>query len=191
MDFKFIVITIASCILIITLIIAYFNLETNNTTFPRALTNCPDYWRINPDNGNCKIPSEDMPNANIGNLKGKPYYLYNNNSFIDLSLNSSATNAIPYTPYEDENYHVYSYSELKIPGYIDLSMNLDQRYVSVSNSINIMKDNDLTKGNEIDFNDNIAWINYDKGYSSICNIKKWVNSKNIVWDGIHNYNKCS
>jgi hypothetical protein len=45
-------------------------------------------------------------------------------------------------------------------------------------------------GNEINFNDSIAWSKYEVGNPSICNIKTWANSQNIVWDGIHNYNKC-
>jgi hypothetical protein len=196
MDFQFIVITIASFILVITLIIAYFNIGTTDKQFPRAMTNCPDYWEINLENGNCIIPSEDKPNANIGNLKGhgEPYYIYNNNNKLNLTTQPNAKNAIAYTPYDDENYKVYSYSTLNIPAYTDLSMNPSvtaPNYVSISNSINIIKDNNFTVGNEINFNDNMAWFNQDKGNSSICNIKKWVNSQNIVWDGIHNYNKCS
>ena len=45
------------------------------------------------------------------------------------------------------------------------------------------------EGNEINFNDP-SWMNYDGYGSSICQIKKWVNKNNIVWDGIDSYNQC-
>ena len=192
MGFQFIVITIATFILVIALTIAYFNLGTTDKEFPRAMTNCPDYWEINTENGNCIIPSEDMPYANIGSLKGKgkSYYIYNNKNQIDFTTKSDNANSMLYTPYENKNYKVYSYSDLNIPGYIDLSIVKSLPYVSVSNSINIMKDKNMAVGNEINFNDNMKWLNHDKGNSSICNIKKWINSQNIIWDGLHNYNKC-
>ena len=34
----------------------------------------------------------------------------------------------------------------------------------------------------IDFSNN--------GWNGICDIKKWTNTNNIVWDGVSNYNNC-
>ena len=203
MEFQLLVIIVALVILVVSLILIFFNTQNKNTKFPGAMTNCPDYWDINTTNGNCIIPSEDIPNANIGNLKGKGkfYYIYNDNNKISLSTDSSNRSihtsnpsatpgiitGIPYTPYDDENYKVYSYRDLKIPGYIDVSLNVPKGKKFTKN-VNIQK-LDMS-GNEINFNDSIAWSKYEVGNPSICNIKTWANSQNIVWDGIHNYNKC-
>jgi len=201
MEFQLLVIIVALVILVVSLIFIFFNTQNTNTKFPRAMTNCPDYWEINTKNGNCIIPSEDMQNANIGNLKnnGKFYYIYNDKNTISLSTKPTKTSiytseptqpiiqGIPYTPYDDENYKVYSYSDLKIPGYIDVSLNVPPNKKFTKN-VNIQK-LDMT-GNEINFNNIMAWSKYDLGNPSICNIKNWANSQNIVWDGIHNYNKC-
>lgn len=204
MEFQFIVVTVALIVLVVSLILVYLNMQNPNIQFPRAMTNCPDYWKINEKNGNCIIPSEDIPHANIGNLKGtgKPYFIYNDNNTLDITtdptetsiyrLNSSATpgtlKGIPYTPYDDNNYKVYSYSSLNIPGYIDASITVPKNK-RFSQNVNNMK-LDIMKGNEINFNDNNAWLTYEKGTPSICNIKNWLNSQNIEWDGMRNYGKC-
>jgi hypothetical protein len=189
MKYQLIIINVALVILVISLIIVYFNLQKPSKIFPPAMSNCPDYWEINPTNGNCIIPSEDAPKANIGNLKshGKPYYIYNNNNKIDLSTNYKE-GATLYTPYQDNNNKIYSYSALHIPAYIDVSLN--NNIQPLMKNVNNMKLQNIINGNEINFNDSIAWSKYDKGNPSLCNIKSWINTQNIVWDGLHNYNKC-
>ena len=48
---------------------------TNEKVFPTDVTNCPDYWKIDPS-GNCIIPKKNE--LNLGNLKdkGMPIYSY-------------------------------------------------------------------------------------------------------------------
>lgn len=190
MEFQFIVIIVALIVLVISLFMVYLNLQETDKQFPRAMTNCPDYWDINKKNGNCIIPSEDISGANIGWLKntGKPYYIYNDHNTIQLSTNPIKGGNY-YTPYKDNNYKIYSYSKNpeKIPGYIDVSLNVpvDKKLMKNVNNMKL----DMITGNEINFND-IAWLKYDIGNSKICNIKKWLNTNNILWDGITNYNRC-
>jgi hypothetical protein len=194
MKFDFLVIIIALFILVISLVIVFFNLPKNNQHFPRSLTNCPDYWHVNPDTGNCIIPSEDIKNANIGHLKdkGTPIYIYNfGNDYLSLSTFKSYIDGngkkVKGTPYKKNGYQVYAYNldpnNNEIPiGYYTMNDNQPESRVKLFENI-------MLNGNEINFNDS-KWTAYDGGGSSICNIKDWINKTQISWDGMNKNSKC-
>ena len=194
MKFDFLVIIIALFILVISLVIVFFNLPKNNQHFPRSLTNCPDYWHVNPDTVNCIIPSEDIKNANIGLLKdkGTPIYIYNfGTDYLSLSTFKSYTDGngkkVKGTPYKKNGYQVYAYNldpnNNEIPiGYYTMDDNEPESRVKLFENI-------MLNGNEINFNDS-KWSAYDGGGSSICNIKDWINKTQISWDGINKNSKC-
>ena len=196
MELQLIVIIVALIILVGILIIVYLNLESKEQKFPRSMTNCPDYWEVNTDTGNCIIPSQDEPNANLGNLKdsGTPIYIYNfanqdgTNTIQMSTLPSSGGNTG--TPYKINNYQVYAYNLNRDPAYYDIPVGY---YTVPDNSIEsrqtFLLDKIVEQGNEINFNDP-AWMNYNGRGASVCQIKKWVNKHNIVWDGIDSYNQC-
>jgi hypothetical protein len=43
--------------------------------------------------------------------------------------------------------------------------------------------------NSVDFT-NVNWSTYGGATSRNCALKAWANKNGVVWDGIHNYNKC-
>uniref|UniRef100_A0A6C0HZZ9 Uncharacterized protein n=1 Tax=viral metagenome TaxID=1070528 RepID=A0A6C0HZZ9_9ZZZZ len=199
MKFDILVIIIALFILVITLIIVFFNLPKYNPPFPRALTNCPDYWQVNPTTGNCIIPSEDIKNANIGNLrnKGTPIYIYNfGKDAMSLSAlpeyaesDGKTSKTIKGTPYKEFGTQVYAYN-------LDPDKNkynIPVGYYTVSDTSLESKEelfeNIMYNGNEINFNDS-KWSAYDGGGSSLCNIKDWINKTQISWDGMNTNSKC-
>jgi len=194
MEFQLIVIIVALIILVGILIIVYFNLELKDKTFPKAMTNCPDYWEVNPNTGNCIIPSEDKPNANLGNLKdrGTQMYIYNlansdGTNNIHMSTLSTSSGKIG-TPYKINNYQVYAYNLNSDPAHYDIPAGYYTMPKKTNDSTYILN-KIVNNGNEINFNDP-SWMNYDGYGSSICQIKKWVSKNNIVWDGIDSYNQC-
>lgn len=192
MQIQILIIIIALIVLIISLLFVYFNTSTKPPKqFPPAMSNCPDYWQINVSNGNCIIPSEDNPNSNLGNLRGKgsPIYLYNFNNVryksILSSFNDGDGNVVYGTPYisNTQGYKTYAYNLNPNPYSNDIPVGY------YDGSHNQILNNIISKGNEINFNDP-AWLTYNGGGGSICNIKSWVNKNNIVWDGLGNYNNC-
>jgi len=205
MEFQFIVVSVALIILVILLIIVYFRLQTKDTKFPAALTNCPDYWKINPENGNCIIPSKDDPKANLGNLanknKGTPIYVYNfegNLLTSSVKIIDTENGPVKGMPYKKDGYTVYAYNlnsepaSYDIPvGYYKLPTNYNK--LSEADKLKAQQNNlfkpIIEKGNEINFN-KIEWSAHDEGGASICQIKKWANKNNIVWDGLDSYNQC-
>jgi hypothetical protein len=195
MIFQGIVVIIALIILVITLIVVYFNLPKPSPIFPYSISDCPDNWQINPSTGKCVIPSEEISSANLGHLKGrgKPIYLYNfNNGDESLQLSYQGprhdTNGIPYkvdgkTVYAYNTSYQQNMKNLDIPvGYYILSLDTD-------NDKETLLQNIIYNGNEIDFKD-IGWSAYDGGGIRTCQIKQWLQENDIQWDGISNTNIC-
>jgi len=197
MEFQYLVVVIALLVLMITLFFVYFNLPSPNTHFPRSLTNCPDYWEINPTNGNCILPSQDNPISNLGRLteKGNMVYKYKTNldkyefAVIPEMFDPSRNRMIRGTPVKKDGYNVYAYNlddtDTPIPvGY----MPVENVNIKDYNSLQTVLKN-VQSVNEINFNDP-RWTMYDGGGPSKCQIKKWANFMNINWDGMNTYNDC-
>jgi len=191
MNFEILVIIVALVILVVSLIVVFFNLKPPDKSFPRSFTNCPDYWKVNPETGNCIIPSKDISNANLGNLandgKGTPIYIYNYGKRAETSTltNNDDNKGIPY---KENGYTVYAYND-KPPKY-DIPP-----FAYYSMARNTVEEQDklmlnVIKRNEINFNSPL-WSQYDGGGSSICKIKDWIEENNISWDGLNSYNECN
>jgi hypothetical protein len=191
-------------------------MQKQNTVFPKSMTNCPDYWEVNPTNGNCIIPSADIPNANLGTIKGNgyPVYYYNfadkqnkkDNIYTVYKTYNYRDRNINGIKYNDKNgyqLYVYNYDNNDdVPyGYYQLDSSStiltllppppkDKPYSSEELTL-VAKEKHIQQiidnGNEINFNDP-QWSKYNKTGSRICNVKKWINDKNIVWDGLSNSN---
>jgi hypothetical protein len=161
---------------------------------------------MNPQTGNCIIPSKDIPSANIGNLrdKGTQIFYYNmgegQEPIIASSGNLNAENngKLP-KKYMQDGYTVYAYNynnDVDTTNYdrydIPPFSYVYNRINNSSDEKNNLMENVIIKGNEIDFN-NIGWSQYKAGIvkgPSICKIKDWIVTNQIYWDGLTNYNKC-
>jgi hypothetical protein len=210
MKLEFLIVTIALIVLVFSLVLVFFNLQNKENTFPKSMTNCPDYWQVNTETGNCIIPSKDQVNANLGNparstlqKNGTPIYIYKfrdddirYSNFSVMKIKNKTDESITEikgTPYMKDGYKVYAYnldsSDYDIPiGYYTVPVsNTSTEY---SKYQEILFENIYNNGNEINFND-VAWSTYEGGGSTMCQIKKWVNENGIVWDGLDTYNKCA
>jgi len=77
--FHILTLIIATIIFSILLIYISINLFKKNTKFPRVINNCPDKWKTDLS-GNCII---DSKSGNIGDLSGRPLYIYDDFSNSD------------------------------------------------------------------------------------------------------------
>lgn len=189
MDFLVIIIIVALVALVTTLVYAFMSYPSPNITIPHAMTNCPDKWEID-ENGNCLIPSPDIPGANVGDLGKKKIILYKY-TFLDNgklqniisnlpTWNDISGNSIAGKTYKnDQKIQVYAY---------DLSGDLP---TSIYNPLLQDEYTYSEAPNSIDFT-SPYWTKYNNSPSSrICNIKKWLNKHNIQWDGLSQYNRCN
>jgi hypothetical protein len=197
MKFYVNVLLCAFVILVIILLVVYFQLkDSQNKLYPASLTSCPDNWAINPETGNCIIPNRDVSGANLGTLinsaalpiyeykfeNGKTVYSINN---VRYSPSGKAYNGVPYiSPITGQGVYYYP------PSPFDSS---DPFVAGYPLTFDPTDPKSIEKANEVDFT---KWSvgkygNYMTSSNisgDICAVKSWVNSHNIAWDGVNNYN---
>lgn len=197
MQFYINVLLCAFIILVIILLVVYFQLkDSKNKLYPASLTSCPDNWAINPKTGNCIIPNRDVSGANLGTLmnstalpvyeykfeNGKTVYSIHN---VTYSPRGIAYNGVPYiSPITGQGVYYYppnpfDSSDPFIAGY-PLTFPTDPEKIE--------------ELNEVDFR---KWslVNREKYMTSdesgeagdICAVKGWLKGHNIAWDGVNNY----
>jgi hypothetical protein len=114
--------------------------------------------------------------------------------FIGILLSKGDTN-LAYPPSygicPDYWKHDIEQKKCIIPEYKPDSINLGNMYNETTKSLN---DNILnTPGYSYDVSNGLLtqYIDFsNNGWNGICDIKKWTNTNNIVWDGVSNYNNC-
>tara|TARA_B100000927_G_C16282706_1_gene396200 strand:- start:174 stop:581 length:408 start_codon:yes stop_codon:yes gene_type:complete len=114
--------------------------------------------------------------------------------FIGILLSKGDTN-LAYPPSYGicPDYWKYDEEQKKciIPEYKPDSINLGNMYNETTKSLN---DNILnTPGYSYDVSNGLLtqYIDFsNNAWNGICDIKKWTNTNNIVWDGVSNYNNC-
>lgn len=185
MLFHYIVVSIAILVLILLLVAVYYNDKSNPSVMqiPGALTTCPDYWEATPD-GKCIIPSKNAPNANLGNLRNYGEVVIANR-FPKTTIYTKSSAPIPESYeniYRINGYPVYVYNT----DYRGYEIPAGYPKMQSGDDVNVFLSKIVENGNAIDFKDP-AWA---QSSSRICDIKKWVNRNNIVWDGIQQYNQC-
>lgn len=171
---------ISFVILIGLILFVSLTLFEEEKVYPPDFTDCPDYWKVNPD-GTCQIPHPNSINMGTLKYKSEEIYKYNfdasgnvtessdsqnpsYNSYLS-KYNSNKVGNIKKTGIEQESGVKYGYYQSDIPHGYDMT--------------NPMNDS-------IDFRDP-GWALYGDPY---CEIRRWAIRHNIQWDGILNYNKC-
>jgi hypothetical protein len=147
---------------------------TNEKVFPTDITNCPDYWKIDPS-GKCIIPKKNE--LNLGNLKDKGMPIYSYKHYGNDNTGNMTTK-------KDYSYLTSYYNPVHPKVVVGTQeSNLPLGYYQID--IPYGYDSDNPQYGVIDFNDS-GWGSYGNPF---CEIKKWASQHNIQWDGIANY-KC-
>lgn len=159
--YQYLITSIALCVLFFFISYMMVFFKFPKDYYPQNTNPCPDFWELQKD-GTCLIGGAKK--VNIGSMP-----TIKTDYFIPAGGNANNGEGTTYNKPDSSltTANLTGYSLENIPfGY-----------------------NIYNGTGTVDFTD-VRWSTFNGAQSRNCALKAWANKNGIVWDGIHNYNKC-
>jgi hypothetical protein len=178
--FHILTFVISFIILFLLILFVSLYLYTPPNTYPPDFTDCPDFWKVNPD-GTCEIPHPN--DENMGLLKDNYQEIYRYDFEDNPTEKTSYLSKYNILPEDDDDEDNILPEDGTKEG---TQIYQGVKYGYYKSDIPHGYDPNNPTTNSIDFNDG-GWALYGDPY---CEMRRWAIRQNIQWDGIINYNKC-